>query len=141
MPQSGSATEAINSMRVAVIGSRIFEGSNLIAHYLDRELTKYSELSIISGGASGVDTIAKQYAFERKIDYVELKADWRSYGRAAGPIRNKQVVEMADTIYAFWDGKSKGTWGVIQFARKLGKPCQVITFAESALIEHSSEQS
>ena len=58
-------------MRVAVIGSRIFEGSNLIAHYLDRELTRYSELSIISGGASGVDTIAKKYAFERKIDYIE----------------------------------------------------------------------
>ena len=128
-------------MKIAVIGSRDFKGSNLIPHYLDRELMKYSELSIISGGASGVDTIAKQYAFERQLDYIELKADWRTYGRAAGQVRNKQVVEMADTIYAFWDGSSKGTLSVIQLARRLGKPCQVLTFDESALFEHPLEQS
>ncbi len=127
-------------MKIAVIGSRDFKGSNLIPHYLDRELMKYYELSIISGGASGVDTIAKQYAFERQIDYIELKADWRTYGRAAGPIRNKLVVELAETIYAFWDGKSKGTLSVIQFARRLGKPYQVLVFAEGALLEHLSEQ-
>ena len=135
MSQSGSATEAIDSMKVAVIGSRVFEGLYLTEDYLDGEIRKYPDLTIISGGASGVDSIAKQYAVKRGFNYHEINANWSTYGRAAGPIRNKIVVEMADIIYAFWDEKSKGTWSTIQLAKRLGKTCKIVTYAKNSLIE------
>jgi len=121
-------------MKVAVIGSRVFEGNHLIEHYLDCELQKYSNPSIISGGASGVDSIAKEYAINKGLDYTEINADWSSYGRAAGPIRNKLIVEMADTVYAFWDEASKGTWSTIQLAKRLGKPCQIVSYSNHKLV-------
>ena len=135
MSQSGSATEAIDSMKVAVIGSRVFEGLYLTEDYLDGEIRKYPDLTIISGGASGVDSIAKQYAVKKGFNYREINANWSTYGRAAGPIRNKLIVELADTIYAFWDEKSKGTWSTIQLAKRLGKTCKIVTYAKNSLIE------
>ena len=41
-------------------------------------------------------------------------------------MRNKTIVEYADKIVAFWDGKSKGTLSVIKYAEKMGKPCKII---------------
>lgn len=116
-------------MKIAVIGSRDFEGIDLIDDYLDSELSMLTELSLISGGASGVDAVAKAYARSRAITFIELKADWKAYGRAAGPIRNKQIIDMADSIYAFWDERSKGTAHVMEYALRIGKPCQVVVFA------------
>ncbi len=118
-------------MRVAIVGSRSFAGLPQIIDYIDVELKSESDLSIISGGAAGVDTVARDYAVKRNINFIELKADWRLYGRAAGPIRNKLIVDMADKVYAFWDGQSKGTLHVIEYAKKIGKPCQILVFLEN----------
>ena len=48
------------------------------------------------------------------------------YGRAAPIVRNREIVEYADKIIAFWDGKSRGTRFVIEYANKIGKPCEVV---------------
>ena len=47
--------------------------------------------------------------------------EWKKYGRAAGPVRNKEMVNSADLVIAFWDGKSKGTKSLIKYAEKIGK--------------------
>jgi len=52
--------------------------------------------------------------------------EYRKYKRGAPLIRNKQIVDYADTVIAFWDGKSKGTESVIQYCIKTGKPYQII---------------
>lgn len=54
------------------------------------------------------------------------KPDWARYGRAAGAIRNKQIVDACDKLIAFWDGKSKGTKISIDMAEKQGKLLKVI---------------
>jgi len=41
-------------------------------------------------------------------------------------VRNKVIVDYADKIIAFWDGKSKGTLSVIEYAKKTGKPCEIV---------------
>ena len=83
---------------------------------------------IISGGAIGVDTLARQWAKKHKIDYIEYPANWKVWGKKAGIVRNKEMVEHCDILISFWDGKSKGTLQTIQYAIKLGVPyiCHLI---------------
>ena len=107
-------------MRVAVIGSRSIEVSDLGA-YLPQSCTE-----IVSGGAAGVDRSAAAYAEAHGISLVEFLPQYEKYGRAAPIVRNKQIVEYADTVLAFWDGQSRGTLSVIRYCEKIGKPCRVI---------------
>ena len=57
---------------------------------------------------------------------MEFLPEYDKYGRAAPIVRNKKIVDYADKIIAFWDGQSKGTCSVIEYARKAGKPCEVV---------------
>ena len=112
------------NMKLAVIGSREFKDMDLM-----REHIKLLQPSvIISGGAKGADTLAKQYAQENNLQMIEYKADWKKFGRAAGVIRNKTIIENAEHILAFWDGKTPGTKNSIDYANKLSKPITTITF-------------
>jgi len=51
---------------------------------------------------------------------------YECYGRVAQMVRNREIVDYADKIIAFWDGSSRGTLPVIKYAEKTGKPCEVI---------------
>jgi len=107
-------------MKLAIVGSRhitdiILEG--YIAEYPDE---------IVSGGAKGIDTLAREYAQRHGIPLTEYLPDYERYGRSAPIIRNKKIIEHADKVLAIWDGKSKGTLSSINFARKLGKEVTVI---------------
>lgn len=57
---------------------------------------------------------------------MEFILDYHRYGRAAPIIRNRRIVEYADRVIAFWDGKSKGTKMVIEYAEKVGKECRIV---------------
>lgn len=107
-------------MKIAVIGSRGVTGVNL-----ERHLPEYCD-EIVSGGACGVDTQAAAYAGEKKIKLTEFLPHYQIYGRAAPLLRNRQIVDYADEVIAFWDGISKGTLSVIRYCEKTGTPCKVI---------------
>jgi hypothetical protein len=77
---------------------------------------------IISGGAAGIDSLAKIYANRWNIPFEEYKADWKAYGKAAGMIRNKQMVDLADVVIAVWDGESKGTENTIKLGHEKNIP-------------------
>lgn len=73
--------------------------------------------TIISGGASGADACAKRLA-EGGYYYQEFPANWDKHGKAAGPIRNKEMIDQnPDVVLAFWNGVSKGTANTIQLAK------------------------
>jgi hypothetical protein len=57
----------------------------------------------------------------RGVPVTRLIPDWKKHGRAAGIIRNTDIVKQADKVVAFWDGKSKGTQDTIGKARKANK--------------------
>ena len=76
--------------------------------------------------AVGVDTCVAQYAKEKGIKLIVFLPQYKLYGRAAPIVRNKEIVDYADKIVAFWNGRSKGTLSVIKYAEKTGKPCKVI---------------
>jgi len=109
-------------MKVAVIGSRTFENYTKLESVLDQ----YDISEIISGGARGADSLAELYALNKNIPVKIFKADWSKYGKAAGFIRNKDIIDNCDIVIAFWDGKSKGTQHSINLAKKQGKTVEVI---------------
>jgi hypothetical protein len=77
---------------------------------------------IINGAAFGADLIARDWAISRRRGCWTFPADWDRYGKAAGPIRNKQMLEWGrpDIVIAFPGGK--GTRGMIALARAAGVP-------------------
>ena len=107
-------------MKMAILGSRNLTNIALEKYVLD------DVDEIVSGGAVGVDSCAAEYAKFRKIKLTEFIPEYERYGRAAPIVRNKKIVDYADKVIAFWNGKSKGTLSVIQYAQKTGKPCDVI---------------
>jgi hypothetical protein len=72
---------------------------------------------IVSGGASGVDAMAEEYAVKRGIDLAVIKAEWDTHGKSAGPIRNRKMAEISESLLAIWDGESRGTANMISIAR------------------------
>lgn len=104
-------------MKLAIVGSRAVK--------LDiTEMKTYIPLSvetIVSGGAKGIDTCAALYAKEFGIELIEIKPDYKRYGKAAPLIRNREIVKMVDKVLIFWDGKSKGSKFVIDECEKTGK--------------------
>lgn len=117
-------------MNILIAGSRDFKNLNWVKDYLYFLVEGYNDLSIISGGAPGVDSIAEQYAHENDIPYKIYLADWEKHGKKAGPIRNEEMVKVADKVVCFWDGKSKGTKTTIDYALKYKKDLEVIFDAE-----------
>ena len=106
-------------MKLAVVGSRgIFT--------IDLEKYVIGVDEIVSGGAKGVDLCAADFARSHNIKLTEFVPEYSRFGRAAPLVRNKQIVEYADKVLVFWDGSSKGTKFVIDYAEKITKTCDVI---------------
>lgn len=106
-------------MKVAVIGSRGLWVQNL-DEYLPLETAE-----IISGGARGIDTCAREYAVANGIKLTEFLPEYDKYGRSAPLRRNIAIIEHSDIVIAFWDGHSRGTEFVIDKCRELGVPVKV----------------
>lgn len=113
-------------MNVAVIGSRGFNDYDRVVKVLDAINEKVSISKIVSGGAIGADSLGELYANENEIETLIFKPDWAKFGKGAGLIRNKDIVDNSDIVVAFWDGISKGTKNSIDYATKKCKKVIVI---------------
>jgi hypothetical protein len=111
--------EAIG-LKIAVVGSRSLTVPDL-GQYLPPETTE-----ILSGGAKGVDTSAREYSLSNGIKLTEFLPQYNKYGRSAPLKRNLEIIGNADFVLAFWDGKSQGTEFVIKNCERLGIPIEVI---------------
>lgn len=107
-------------MKVLVCGDRNWLGWAAI----QRELERLPEgATIIHGAARGADTIAATLGVRMGLTVKAVPAHWESFGRAAGPIRNKWMLDMEpDLVLAFHGDirQSKGTANMIAIARKKG---------------------
>ena len=109
-------------MKLAVVGSRKIK-EIFIDDYIPKEVTE-----IVSGGAKGVDTVARDFAKQNGLKLTEFIPEYNLYGRAAPIKRNEEIAKYADEVVAFWDGKSKGTLSTVKFFEKLGKKVRVVIF-------------
>ena len=119
-------------MKIAFVGSRTFKDTewdddSLICRIVRETFCDpvYRDREFVSGGAKGVDSIAEKYARGHGVKCHIFLPDWEQYGKSAGFIRNKLIIDAADKVIAFWDGKSKGTKSSIDLAINAGKPVDV----------------
>lgn len=122
----------LTKKKVAVIGSREFENKKRLYEVLTKNKDKIK--LIISGGARGADSLATEWAADYGIPYLVFPAMWHDpetgeYNKGAGFKRNRSIVEQCDILFAFWDGKSKGTQHSLEMAKQLNKPVRIISFA------------
>lgn len=115
-------------MKAAIVGSRSLEPE------LPCELIGTDFSQIISGGAKGIDTSARNYAKKHHIQILEILPEYDLYGRAAPLKRNDWILTLADIVYIFWDGKSRGSDYMIKSCRKLQKPMKLFEFIEGKFV-------
>lgn len=81
---------------------------------------------IVSGTALGVDTLGEELAKKRGLELAKFPADWKSLGKKAGHLRNKDMALYCDiAIVIMKQGGSAGSLNMIENMRKLKKPCLV----------------
>lgn len=111
-------------MKVLICGSRNINNPALISRAVEQ--SGMNPIHIISGGARGVDTLARAYAKSKGMEFTEYLADWDKYGKRAGFLRNITMIGVSDAVIAIWDGESKGTKHSIDYATASGKPVFVL---------------
>lgn len=103
-------------MKVIIAGGRDITDYELVLSAVSE--SQFDITEVVSGGASGVDTLAIVFAMENNIPSQTFMANWTKYGNAAGPIRNRLMADNAEALIAIWDGKSRGTKNMIEEAKK-----------------------
>lgn len=114
--------------KVIVAGGRDFDNYKLLEEALDGILYKCDKVTIISGEASGADTLGEMYGISKGYDIIRKPANWNKYGKAAGYIRNKEMAGIANSLVAFWDGESRGTSHMIDLARERELTIRIIIY-------------
>ena len=114
--------------RVVIAGCRDYTNYKEAECFVDiclRDISKEYDIVIVSGGARGADSLGERYAKERGLELECYPAHWKLLGKRAGIVRNKQMAEIGDFVICFWDGESKGTKTMIEFAQELQKPLKI----------------
>ena len=120
-------------MKVIVAGGRDFKNYKLLKCTLDNFQQEYGNITeVISGTAIGVDKLGEQYANENNIPIKRFVPDWQGLGKKAGHVRNRKMGDYAKEhngmLAAFWDKQSKGTKGMIDYAKKIGLKSVVVYY-------------
>ena len=112
---------------IMIVGTRTYEDYKTFKKQVDEWLNYNVNLNediveIVSGGARGVDSLAEKLANEEGFILKVFPADWNQYGKSAGPIRNRQMVEYIKekdgVCLIFWDGQSRGTKNDIDLCKE-----------------------
>lgn len=117
--------------KVIIAGGRRFNDYDRMANVLDALFDPITDYIIVSGDADGADLLGQRYAEEEGLEVEHHPADWHKYGRGAGFKRNLEMALSADMLCAFWDGKSKGTRGMILDALHEGLEVHVYRYTDN----------
>ena len=111
-------------MKLIIAGSRTIDRMSAVEEaFRLSEFVPFLVTKVVSGHCpDGVDALGERWAEERGILVKRFPADWKKFGRMAGPLRNQQMVDFADGLLAVWDGKSRGTNDVIRRAEERRLP-------------------
>lgn len=120
-------------MRLLCFGSRgwPFPGmvtTALTSYYMDEPAVGPDPFKLITGGAQGVDTFAEEWAQAMNIWSVVYKADWKQYGKGAGPIRNQQMLDEENPTHylGFILDNSSGSMDMLSRLVKARVPGEVV---------------
>lgn len=105
-------------MRIIIAGGRDYRFTIGDVSWLDWLKNRVAITEVVSGGATGADTCGEQWAHSSGIPVKRFPANWDLHGKAAGPIRNREMAEYADGVILFPGGR--GTDNMADTARKSG---------------------
>jgi hypothetical protein len=114
------------SKTILVCGGRNYSDYGFVNSILSMEVPHYHDtpggVTIIQGGSTGADSLARRWANLNRITSKTFKADWDTHGLKAGPIRNAKMLKEGkpDLVIAFPGGK--GTNHMVSTAEKAGVP-------------------
>jgi predicted Rossmann-fold nucleotide-binding protein len=113
-------SEPSKPLRLLVCGGRDYVDRDAVWRALDKLNAVRGVACVIQGGAAGADRLAYEWATEREVQVEHFPANWTLYGRAAGPIRNRQMIAdgRPDGVVAFPGGR--GTADMICAATEAG---------------------
>ncbi len=114
--------------RIVIAGCRDYENYDEAKAFIDvciKEIKLKYTLIFMSGGCKGADMLGERYAIENNYKIEHYSAEWEKYGKYAGPKRNRDMVEICDYVICFWNGKSRGTKIMIDYAKEYNKPIRI----------------
>lgn len=115
--------------KVIIAGSRTFQDFDLLCEKMDFFLQAINDdVEVVCGMAAGADLLGKKYAEQRGYHVREFPAQWDTYGKRAGYLRNAEMAEYANACIVFWDGQSKGSKHMIDTAKKNKLPVRVVRY-------------
>lgn len=116
-------------MKILITGSRDWTDRRRI---IARLMELPDDTTIIEGGAIGADLVAAHVARALNFHVITAKADWSKYGRAAGPLRNRAMLDMKpDLVIAFCKNQSRGTMDCVKAAIERGIPVELVDVQDS----------
>lgn len=112
------------TMRLAIVGSRNFTDQARFDTWIKEAIALPNwgvPAEVVSGGARGADTLGERWARANSIPVTVYTPDWMTHGKAAGPIRNRDIINRATHVLAFPSHQGKGTQNSIELAVKQNK--------------------
>lgn len=109
---------------VAIAGSRSLTSCPALLERLEQLRAAQMLGQVVSGGATGIDTLAVNWCRAHDVPLVELRPDYRRHGAAAPHVRNAEIVQRAGLVLLCWDGQSAGTLSTWRAAQRLGRRCE-----------------
>ena len=121
----------ISDIKLAIVGSRSITDEKFVNRILNCYKFMFGlPIKIISGGAKGIDSIGESWADKLNIEKEIFIPDWETNGKAAGFIRNEDIIKNCDVCLAIWDGESHGTKNDFDLCEKYQKPLLVFNIKE-----------
>ena len=113
-------------MKVIIAGGRDFNNSQMVEDTMNK--LNFIVTEVVCGDAAGADTEGNLWGQRHGVPVKHFPAQWDTFGKVAGIIRNHEMGDYADYLVAFWDGKSRGTKDMIDYMRKIGKHGTVVMY-------------
>lgn len=109
-------------MRILICGGRDYDDREELFYEVTHSVEDWRNAVIISGMARGADALGVDFAKTYGLELLEFPADWDRYKKAAGPIRNQQMIDEGkpDIVLAFPTKNSRGTYDMIRRAKSHG---------------------
>lgn len=106
--------------KAIVCGGRDYTDAARVTRILEAAQERLGVDAIVQGGAEGVDRIAKEWAVHRHLQCDTYYAAWDLHGKAAGPIRNAEMLAKSEAEICFVFPGGKGTADMARRAEEAG---------------------